>query len=455
MHARNKTLRSVLTGGCAVLAAVAVSACGSSTGNDSDKAAPTKTTTVKTSSSGVPDLHGVSLTVWEPPTMTAAQKTMMKDFQTQTGAKLVERVFPVPFESNLLTKWATGDRPDLMFWHAIGNWLVQLNPEQNLEDLSSMSFVDKTEGDYLSKSSTFKGKVYAPLLNFPSVDGYIYNKKVFEKLGLETPKTYDDLISVCKAIRQKDPGIDPVEMGGGDQFPLQIPAFMMWNDAIKADPDLMQKVNEGKAKFSDPTFVKGIQQLQGMQKAGCFNKDVKTATFVDQGKRTLDGKGAMSFFLTDIINLLVDSDGVEKVDANLGFASMSDTDGSPVGWQTAGTDAVFVPKGKDAKNVAAAKAFIDWMTGPYYQTYIDNSKVFPILKGATTPDGIPTAHQEARRILEADPVPQFQQTLQATYGAFEKYLADMIAGRMSPQDVGDKLQSEFEQSAQQMGLPGF
>jgi raffinose/stachyose/melibiose transport system substrate-binding protein len=453
MHAR-MALRGAGAGVCAAVLAVAVSACGSATGNDSP--APKQSTqTVATSADGIPDLKGTTLTVWEPPVMTDAQKQMMKDFQSQTGAKLHERVFPTPFESNLLTKWATGDRPDIMFWHAIGNWMVQVNPSQNLTDLSDMPFVKKTQGDYLAKSATYKGKVYASVLNFPSVDGAIYNKNVFKKLGISLPTSYDSLIQTCKTIRQKDPSIDPVEMGGGDQFPLQVPAFMMWNDAIKADPNLMANVNTGKAKFSDPVFVSGIEKLQGMQKAGCFNKDVKTSTFVDQGKRTLEGKGAMSFFLSDIVSLLIDSDGAAKVNKNLGFFSISDKDDKAVGWQTSGTDALFVPATKNAKNIAASKAFINWATGPYYQTYINNAKVFPILEGTQTPDGIAEPLQEARKVLEANPVPQFQQELQATYGAFEKYLADMIAGRKSPQQVGDTLQSQFEQSAQQLGLPGF
>src|SRR5262245_27198160 len=60
-----------------------------------------------------------------------------KRFTRATGIKRDVQVFPNPFEQNVLAKWATGDRPDILFLHAIGNWLVQLNPAKNLIPLDN------------------------------------------------------------------------------------------------------------------------------------------------------------------------------------------------------------------------------------------------------------------------------------------------------------------------------
>src|SRR5579864_9541901 len=82
----------------------------------------------------------VKLSVWLGPNNTDAIKQIFDDYAKATGVQFYQTVFPVPFEQNLLAKWATGERPDILQFHAIGNWLVQLNPAQNLIDQSAMPF---------------------------------------------------------------------------------------------------------------------------------------------------------------------------------------------------------------------------------------------------------------------------------------------------------------------------
>ena len=54
---------------------------------------------------------------------------MSVEFGMKYGVKIQLQNIPLPFEQNVLAKWATGVRPDLLLWHGIGNWLVQLNPD--------------------------------------------------------------------------------------------------------------------------------------------------------------------------------------------------------------------------------------------------------------------------------------------------------------------------------------
>lgn len=396
----------------------------------------------------------VTLTAWIGPVFSDAQKKQLDDWGAATGNTIETEVFPLPFETNVLTKWATGERPDLLFFHAIGNWLVQLDPETNLQDLSDQPFVQRTIPGLLEKAGSYNGKPYAAVLNYPYLDGVFYNKPIFERLGLAHPTNFTELLATCVAIKAADPSIAPIYTGGGDVWPLQVPAFMMWNDALKADPDLIGKVNRNEASFADPVFVDGIAKLKELQDNGCLNSDILTATFANEQEALISGKAAMVFQGSWMVDGMKDAYGIPELDANVGFFGLS-TDSDVTSWQTVGTGSVYAPLTGDAGREAAALAFIDWATGDGYGQFLQDSKQFPVIQGFEAPEGVPLVSVEANDALLANSVPQFQQTLEASYGAFETFLQEMVAGNKTAQDVGDALDEEFTKSAKDLGLPGF
>ena len=401
-----------------------------------------------------PAAEPVTLTAWIGPVFSDAQKKQLEDYGAATGNTIETEVFPNPFEQNVLTKWATGERPDLLFFHAIGNWLVQLDPETNLQDLTAEPFVGRTIPGVLDKAGSYNGKNYAAVLNYPYLDGVFYNKPLFEKLGLTKPTNYTELLALCETIKAADPNVAVISGGGGDVWPLQVPAFMMWNDALKADPDLIGKVNRNEASFADPVFVDGIAKLKELQDKGCLNQDILSSKFADQQQALIDGTAAMVFQGSWMVDSMKDSYGVPALDENVGFFGLS-TDSDVTSWQTVGTGSVYAPITGDAAKEAAARDFIDWATGDDYQTFLDDSKQFPIFTGYEAPAGVPQVQIEANEAFLANSVPQFQQTLEASYGAFETFLSEMIAGTKTPQQVGDALDEQFNLSAKDLGLPGF
>lgn len=378
----------------------------------------------------------------------------LQRFTKSTGTKLDIQVFPNPFEQNVLAKWATGDRPDILFFHAIGNWLVQLNPTKNLVPLDDEPFVKRTIPGLLPKAGSYQGHNYAAVINYPFIDGLYYNRQVFAKYGLKVPHNYAQVVQICKQLQQKAPGVAPIYMGGGDQWPLQVLAFMMWNDAIKNNAGLIAGLNTHKVKFTNPPFVWGIQAEKNLQTMGCLNKDILTATFEGEQKNLIGGKTAMVFQGSWIVQGLIDSYGIGAVNQKIGFAGVSRSTGV-VSWQTVGVGNLYIPKTGDAAKEEAAKKFIDFATGPDYRLYLAESHQFPVLKGFPNPRGIARPLVEANKLFRSDSVPQFQQTLQAAYGPFETFLQSMIAGKSTAKGVAQNLQQEFEKSARQIGLKGF
>lgn len=393
------------------------------------------------------------LLLWEPATEVATVKPMLAAFQKQTGIEVNTLVLPASgFENALLTKWAAGNRPDIMLWHAIGNWLVAINPSRNLQDLSSMPFVSKTPADVLNNSVRYDGKIWAALLDVPQMDVVSYNKKVFSRLGVSVPTNFNELLSVCKTIKSKDPNVAPIALAAGDVWPTQIPAFMMFNSALKADPGIISNINKNKSKFTDSTFVKGFEAEQALQQQGCFNKDDLTMTYDQSVESLMTGKSAMEFTVGPAA--LYPNYSAAEINSTEGVFPLSYTNN--VGsWQEAGSG-YYLPKTGNSDREAESRAFVNFITGSRYQTYLNTVKAEPLLTGYTAPSGIVQPYVEAYKILKQNSIPQYQQGLQANYSnEFPNWLVALLSNKMSPADVGKKLQNSFAQNAQQVGLSGF
>jgi raffinose/stachyose/melibiose transport system substrate-binding protein len=448
--------RSVFAFSVAAIAVVALAACGSSGDSSTTKSSTASAQSAVPKKNGIPQLQGQKFTIWAYSGMPKARNQMFIDFGEQTGAKVVVRKFPLPYEQNVLTKLATGEKPDLLMFGGTGNWMAQLNPKQNLVDLTNEPFVKRTlSRQFLTDSMGYDGKIYGSLTDYPAVDLAYYNKSVLAKIGAKPPTNFAETMALCKTIQAKLPGVTPIAMGGQDKWPLQIPAMEFFNNAIHDDPGMVSGINTGKLKFTDPRYVQGIEKEKQLADAGCFGKNVLTTTFDQSMKMMINNKAALMFMTDDGTGLFIDAFGAAKTQKTLGVFGISADNNKVVSWQ-AGSDPTVIPKTGNAKGEAAAKAFIDWSTSTYYPTYLKNSLVRPIIRGYPPPAGIPPLMFDAQKVLESNnPQPLYQVTLKASYGFFENYLSDMLAGQKTPQQVMQSMQDEFQRTAKLEGLPGF
>ncbi len=401
---------------------------------------------------GISSAQGKTYSVWVSSVFTDAQKAQLDRWSKTAGVTVDVESIADPFEQTVLARWAAGDRPDLLYFHAIGNWIVQLNPPETLVPLDGQPFIDKTVPGILEKSAYFQGHIYAAVLNYPYLDGVFYNKPVFEKYGLEIPHSYDDLVKLCETIKTKAPGVSAIFQAGGSQWPLQVLPFMMWNDDLVKN-DLIAKLNKNEIKFTDPAFVAGVQKEKDLQDKGCYNSDILTATFEQQQKALIDGTTAMVFQGSWMVGSMIDSFGIDSLNKNVDFFGLS-TNSNVVSWQTVGAGAVYIPKTDDATEKLGLD-FINFATGDDYATYLKESHQFSILKGFDAPTDVPLVLQHANEQFLKDGAPQFQQTLVASYGAFETYLSAMVSGQSTAEEVMQNMANEYERSARAIGIPEF
>ena len=85
---------------------------------------------------------GVTLTVWHNTSDPAAVLALYAAYEKASGNKLNLVDIPADgMEQTVLTKWASGDRPDILEYHPISSSLDQLNASQTLIDLTGEDFV--------------------------------------------------------------------------------------------------------------------------------------------------------------------------------------------------------------------------------------------------------------------------------------------------------------------------
>jgi raffinose/stachyose/melibiose transport system substrate-binding protein len=88
-----------------------------------------------------------------------------------------------------------------------------------------------------------------------------YNKRVFSKLGIAVPKTFEDLLSACDTIHKS--GLTPISLGNKEAWPAlhyigQLLAFDVPQATLEADFDPKT------ASYSDPGYVQALQQFKDL-----------------------------------------------------------------------------------------------------------------------------------------------------------------------------------------------
>src|SRR5689334_1329850 len=243
---------------------------------------------------GTAQVKAKEITVWINPLDAQFVKDVYKRFSDKTGVKVDIVEMPSNgFEAGVQTRWASGERPDVLEYHATSLFWA-LNPVQNMYDLSNMPYV-KHSGDIYKFSGSLNGKVYAAITDTPSLFGLFYNKKLLDKDGLSAPQTYADLETICKTLKDKDPGVAAIWEAGGSSWPTQILGGLMYMGSAQQKDNWADQVMTKKTTFDAPDspFVAGLTEYKKLQDMGCFNTDATTARFEDGIPAVADGKAAM------------------------------------------------------------------------------------------------------------------------------------------------------------------
>ena len=144
----------------------------------------------------------------------------------------------------------------------------QLYTSKNIVDLATTPIADDIVPLAASGvKALYQGKTVV-LPTELNIEGIWYNKSLLEKAGVAVPTTWDELTAAFKTLKAK--GTQPIVAAGkgGDGW-----GVTRWIGAYlyrELGPDALQDVADGKAKLTDPKYVKAADAVAALGKAGYF-----------------------------------------------------------------------------------------------------------------------------------------------------------------------------------------
>jgi raffinose/stachyose/melibiose transport system substrate-binding protein len=350
------------------------------------------------------------------------------------------------------TRLATGDMTDI-FWYNSGSLLQALNPSETLVDLSNEPFIANIVESFLPTVSQ-NGQIFGVPSQTAMGGGILYNKRIYEELGLSVPTTWEDFAANNEAI--KEAGIAPVIATFGDTWTSQLFVLADYYNVEQAHPTFAADYTGNKAKYATtPEAMAGFTYLKEGFDKGWWQQDYATTTF-EQGLNLIaNGEGAHYPMLTFALSTIA-TNSPDQVN-DIGFFAQPGSDSAKNGatiWMPAAT---YIPKttsnlevAKDFLGFIASTAGVDALnastapTGPY------------VIKGATLPDTVLPAVKDVAAYIDAGNSAPALEFLSPVKGpTLEQLCVAVGTGQMTPEEAAAAYDEDVKKQAEQLGLPGW
>ncbi|MBS1696987.1 MAG: extracellular solute-binding protein [Actinobacteria bacterium] len=252
-------------------------------------------------SSGGGDSSGKGETVKISGGITGSEADLLNksfdQFTKDTGIKVVY-TGDKGFEGNIVTKVSGGSAPDIAIVPQPGLLKSLVGTGQVKEAPSEVSAnVDKNWSKDWKTYGTIDGKFYAaPML--ANVKGYVwYSPAKFKELGVEVPKTWDELLTLTKTIQQKT-GSAPWCAGFASGDASGWPGTDWIEDLVlrQSGTDVYDKWVSGDVKFTDPQIKQAFDAVgtilldPNYVNAGFGDvKSINSTAFADVAAKIADG----------------------------------------------------------------------------------------------------------------------------------------------------------------------
>lgn len=353
------------------------------------------------------------------------------------------------------TRLATGDMDDVFDYNS-GSLFQQINPEQNLVDLSGEPWQANVLGTFKQVVTAPDGTVRGAPFGAAMGGGILYNIPIYKQLGLSVPKTWDEFMANNAKI--KAAGKVPVIQTFGDTWTSQLFVLSDYFNVQAADPSFAADYTANKAKYATtPAAMAGFQHQADVLKAGDLNPDYAAAKLEDGIKDIATGVGAHYPMLTFAISTLQTL--VPEHLQDVGFFATPGTDAAKNGLTVWMPAALYIPK-SNTDHLDAAKKFVAFVaskagcdslnkagggTGPY------------LIKGCTLPTDVPPAVSDLQKYFDSDttnaPALEFLSPVKGPN--LEQITVQVGSGISTPADGAALYDQDVQKQAQQLALPGW
>lgn len=352
------------------------------------------------------------------------------------------------------TRLATGEMNDVFSYNS-GSLLQALNPTETLVDLTGEPFLDNVADSFFPTVSQ-NGQIFGVPTGTATGGGILYNKAVYEELGLSVPQTWDEFAANNEAI--KEAGITPViaTFGTGSTWTSQLFVLADYYNVEQAVPGFADEYTNNQAKYATtPAAMAGFAHLQEAYESGWYQEDFATAT-LDQGIQMLaEGTGAHYPMLTFALGIVA-ANYPDKI-GDIGFFAVPGDDAATNGatiWMPGGT---YIPQ--TSEHIEEAKLFLGFIASVEGAEVISsaNPPTGPyVILGAELPDDVLPAVQDTAAYIEsgqAGPALEFLSPIKGP--ALEQLCIAVGSGQMTAEEGAAAYDQDVEKQAQQLGIPGW
>ncbi|WP_062431653.1 ABC transporter substrate-binding protein [Herbidospora daliensis] len=350
------------------------------------------------------------------------------------------------------TRLSTGEMSDV-FWYNSGSLLQALNPTQTMVDLTGDPVLADVQPDYLPVVSQ-GGKAFGVPATTLAGGGILYNRKVYERLGLQVPKTWDEFMANNEKIKAAN--ITPVITTFKDTWTSQLFVLSDFYNVQAAAPTFAADYTAGKAKFATtPAAIGGFQHLADVHAKDYVNKGFGSAV-LDQGlKMLIEGTGAHYPMLTTLLPAQLAT--YPQTATDVGFFGLPGDDAAKHGatvWEPA---ALYIAK--TTEHLDAAKKFLAFVASPAGTDAV-TAAVRPSgpyrIKGSKLPEDALQVAKDLQVYIDQSATAPALEFLSPIKGpSLEQITVAVGSGLTPPAEGAAQYDQDVEKQAKQLGLAGW
>lgn len=351
--------------------------------------------------------------------------------------------------SILQTKLAAGQPSDIVVYNKVSaeNELDAMN---NFVDLSEEPFVERLIDPSLFQAPD--GKIYGFAMKNTSMEmGIVYDKDMFEEMGVQVPQNFDEFLEACSVIKSN--GVTPIYAPFKDNFTFQMYTSDAWGYyAQEIEPGLWDKINANEVAWTEvPAFEESLTKLynlytEGYMQETLLSDDYASYINVFQNKQCAMMAGS---------NQTIEEMAEKLPDGNYGLFPFPMFEGENEYITVGQLDCMFfVPK--DASHVNEAKEFIDFLAQPEQCDRAQAAGSFsPSIKDAQSPEMTPFQEEMGEYYDAGHVAVEMNTYMYVDLNDLWKYYQDMFAGVKTPQQVLQEWDTKFSDLMQQKEKEGF
>jgi raffinose/stachyose/melibiose transport system substrate-binding protein len=395
-------------------------------------------------------------TIFNNPNEVATADKLVEAFEAKNPDIKIE-VDPIPpgedGDNLVKTRLSTEDMSDLL-WYNAGSLFHALNPTKNFVDLTAEPF-EAGILDSFKSVVTEDGKVYGVPIGTALGGGVLYNRKVYDKLGLKVPKSWAEFMANNEKI--KAAGIAPVIQTFGDPWTAQLFVLADYYNVQAVEPDFADRYTKNEVKYAtDPAALKGFERQEQVFKAGYLNEDFAAAKLEDGLRMVAEGKGAHYPMLSILVGTITKT--YPELVNDVGFFALPGDDAAKNGLTTWMPNGLYInAKSQHVNEAKLFAAFVASTAGCDAQTAAIGATGPYLVKGCTLPADVPTAVADLLPYFANDrttaPALEF---LSPVKGPNLPQITVEVGSGFRPAGDGAALYDEdVKKQAQQLGLPGW